>query len=279
MNQYDVIIVIGLDGLGRFFDKNNMPNLTNFFKTFGELLEVNAIIPTDSAENWGSILHGVIPIYHKILFENLNKSYNNSRYPSIFKIISDQYRNYNPKLALFCSWNKIITGMVETDITNLITYSPLINENLFSRIYMFLNHYLFKNPIYDTYLVPKVVNFIKNNTDTKFLFIHFDDIDEIGHIHKYKSNKYNLRLKKTDKYLLKIINTIQETWNNPLILITTDHGGINNTHGKDSKEEIEVFICSNHKLKGYDCQENKCVFKIILQSLNIKIPEYFYLNK
>jgi len=274
MNSYEVIIVIGIDGLGNFFDKNNMPNLINFFEKTGEINRVNAIIPTDSAENWGSILHGVMPRYHKIKFENLSNPYDNEQFPSIFKIISDKYKN--SKLGLFCSWDKIITGMLEPNIKNMITYTPLINENLISKIFMIINHKLFNNPIYDAYLTPKVVDFIKKNKDIKFLFIHFDDIDEIGHIYKYKSNEYNLKLKKTDEYLLEIINTIQESWNNPLIIITTDHGGINNKHGKESKEEVEVFICSNHKLKNYNCENNKCVFKIVLNNLNINIPNYFY---
>jgi|ERR1700744_2766715 len=274
MNFFDVTIVIGIDGLGTLFDENNMPNLSELFKKSGELVKVNAMIPTDSAQNWGSILHGVIPCYHQIKFENLSKQYKNDEFPSIFKIISNQYKN--AKLGLFCSWDKIITGMVESNIINMKTYSPIIDENIASKIFMYLNHKLFNNPIYDKYLVPKVVNFIKNNIDIKFLFIHLDDIDEIGHIYKYKSNEYNSKLKKTDEYLSEIINTIKETWENPLIIITTDHGGINNTHGKDSNDEVEVFICSNHGLKKYNCENNKCVFKIILDSLHINIPNYFY---
>ena len=122
-----------------------------------------------------------------------------------------------------------------------------------------------------------LVKFIRNNIDTKFLFIHLDDIDEIGHIYKYRSHEYNLKLKITDNYLLEIINAINETWKNPLIIITTDHGGINNTHGKSSKEEVKVFICSNYKLEleKYKYEKNKCVFKIVLNSLNINIPDYF----
>lgn len=276
MNSYEVIIVIGLDGLGNFFDKYNMPNLLKYSEKPGELIRVKAIVPTDSAENWGSMLHGVIPRYHEIKFENLSNPYENENFPSIFRIISDQYKN--SKLGLFCSWDKIITGMVEPNIKNMITYSPLINENLVSRIFMYLKHKLFDTPIYDAYLVSKVVNFIKNNKDTKFLFIHFNDIDETGHIYNYRSNEYNSKLKKTDEYVSEIIKTIHESWNNPLIIITTDHGGINYTHGKDSKEEVEVFICSNHKLENYKCENNKCVFKIVLNSLNITIPQYFYWN-
>src|SRR5437016_4058026 len=152
MDIYNVIIIIGIDGLGNFFDKYNMPNLTKFSKNPGEIIRVNAMLPTDSAENWGSILHGVNPCYHKIKFEKLSLPYKNDFFPSIFKIISDKYNN--SKLGLFCSWDKIITGMVEPNIMNLVTYSPLINEKLASRIFMYLNHKLFYNPIYDAYLVP-----------------------------------------------------------------------------------------------------------------------------
>ena len=54
-DDYDVIIIIGIDGLGNFFDKYNMPNLTKFSKNPGEIIRVNAMIPTDSADEFSNL--------------------------------------------------------------------------------------------------------------------------------------------------------------------------------------------------------------------------------
>lgn len=48
------VIYIGIDGLGIAFnsENSNTPNLFNLFNS-GSLKQVDANLPTDSAENWG----------------------------------------------------------------------------------------------------------------------------------------------------------------------------------------------------------------------------------
>src|SRR3954454_18867043 len=104
------VILLGIDGFGRSFN-DNCPNINNFLKN-GSLIDVNANIPTDSAENWGSIFTGVIPNRHKLKYEELEKPYFSEDYPSIFRIILNKFKNY--KVAAYVSWAPIITGMIES---------------------------------------------------------------------------------------------------------------------------------------------------------------------
>ena len=56
------------------------------------------------------------------------------------------------KTAAFVSWEPIITGMIEPELT-IDRYAPLLNENFISKYWMYFNHYILKKPIYDSYLV------------------------------------------------------------------------------------------------------------------------------
>ena len=100
----------------------------SFLKSLKTILDVKAIIPTDSAENWGSILHGVLPEDHKIKYEDLmqGKEYDNFIYPSIFKIITD---NIKCKVASFTAWEPINTGIIERSVHSLYKYSPMLLQS------------------------------------------------------------------------------------------------------------------------------------------------------
>lgn len=265
-------ILLGIDGLGKFYNNENAPNLMKFIKN-GASVDVKAVDPTDSAENWGSILTGVSPSMHKLKLETLDKCYKNSEYPSLFKIIAEKYNE--SKVGAFVSWKPILTGMIESTV-KMTKYSPTIDENIFAKFWMYTSHYFLKNPIYDSFTLPKVVKFIRENKKLKFLFIQLVDLDEVGHIYGFGSDNYNTKIKEIDNYVGVIIDAINSSINDPLIVITTDHGGIGSKHGGNSIQEKEVFIASNIELKSNHYISNKCCAKIILNYLRIKVPKNYY---
>lgn len=77
MASYLVILfLIGIDGAGVSFDRNvSKAFFLNKFFANGSLIYVDANIPTDSAENWGSIITGVIPCKHNFKYEMLDGPY------------------------------------------------------------------------------------------------------------------------------------------------------------------------------------------------------------
>jgi predicted AlkP superfamily pyrophosphatase or phosphodiesterase len=265
------VILIGIDGLGRFFNYDNAPNLMKFIKN-GYCIDVNAVYPTDSAENWGSILLGVSPNMHNLKLENLNKCYNNSDYPSLFKIIKENYKE--AIVGAYVSWKPILSGMIENTV-GMTKYSPTIDESVLSKFWMHTSHYFLNDPIYDSYTSIRVIKYIQENKNLKFLFIHLVDLDEVGHICGFGSHKFNQKLKKIDEFIRVIIKSVNDSCKNPLILITTDHGGLGTKHGGNSNQEMEVFIASNINLDNYKCTNNKCCAKIILNQLKIEVPKNF----
>jgi hypothetical protein len=278
------VIFIGIDGIGLIFKKANTPNLDNFFSSGASSLKVKAVFPSDSAQNWGSMLTGVLPEKHNLKHENLEAGApysEDSYYPSIFRLLAKKYPDI--KMASFASWVPINTGMIELSVP-VDRYSPLAHENFFCRKWLSFKHYFLKDSIYDYKLVSRLVGYIKNpeNKDTKFLFIHLTDCDEHGHDHGYDSPNYLKQIEVMDSQVATILAAIEEAgWSNDtLIIMTTDHGGIGKGHGGDSPEEIGVFLSikgpgiePNSKIKGnlynMDCAA------IILQALGAEIPENF----
>jgi hypothetical protein len=61
----------------------------------------------------------------------------------------------------------------------------------------------------------------------------------------FKSKQYMKKLNETDKHIDLKISEICKNCLNPLILVTTDHGGLDKSHGGNSENEINVFIGLN----------------------------------
>ncbi|CAG8814399.1 14625_t:CDS:1, partial [Racocetra fulgida] len=69
--------------------------------------------------------------------------------------------------------------------------------------------------------------------------IHLTDVDKAGHYYKFNSEKYYEQLEKMDKQIGEILSVLdRKGWlKDCLLVLTTDHGGVGTTHGKDSDLE------------------------------------------
>ncbi len=109
--------------------------------------------------------------------------------------------------------------------------------------------------------------------------MHYPEPDLSGHIHGWMTEKYLESLKEVDIELEKIISTVNTELqdDNYLLIITSDHGGTDKTHGKELKEHITIpwiahgsSVKTNHKIESdikiYDTATT------ILHFLNVEIP-------
>jgi len=278
---YKRVILLALDGLGSYFKKVPTPNLQSF-TLFGP--EVRAQLPSNSAENWGSILHGVIPSKHGLTNHIVTiKPYDEqSPYPSILKILQ---KNNKKNLASFVSWGPVNEGIIELSV-NVKKYSPQINENFFVRLWLWIKLRIFRNSSYDPYVVSKATEFILNpQNNVEFLLIHLVDVDEHGHAHGWGSKSYLNQLSVMDLQIGEILKAIETAgWTeDSLIIATTDHGGVAYGHGGASDDETLVFL--GLKGKGFDKEKvekssitNMDCGAIILNALGVEIPSWFDAN-
>lgn len=91
-----------------------------------------------------------------------------------------------------------------------------------------------------------------NSTDVIFATLEY--ADHAGHTYGYgnDSEEYVSAVKEADKVAYQLIQTIyeRETFEDEdwLIIITTDHGGIQTNHGGQSIEEVNTLFATNKKI-------------------------------
>ena len=215
---YKHVIIIGVDGGGNFKNKCNTPNIENIFSKGATTNYCRATFPTKSAENWGSMLTGVRPAIHKIdNFAAKVYKYNNKDFPTFFKLV----RNEHPKaeFGAFCNWSHVYRGIIEQDVN------------------------VTKETDSDDDLTVKIVNYIKQKKP-ELLFIQFDSCDHTGHSKGYSSEKYLRALEIVDTYIGEIHKSIIDAGiiDDTLLMIISDHGGLEDDHGGKRYSEKYVFF-------------------------------------
>ncbi|CAG8533058.1 11964_t:CDS:1 [Ambispora leptoticha] len=287
---YKRVILLALDGLGLYAKKLRDAGELSTFKKFWEngtnSFQARAQLPSNSAENWGSILHGVVPKKHGLTNDIVNsgRAYDETNgFESVFKILEKKFgKEQQVKLASFAAWAPVNTGIIELSVP-MYRYAPDTNESKPIQWWLWFKHRCLNNSTYDGYVVKNACDYIKKeNSDVKLLSIHLVDVDETGHGHGWGGKYYNKQLRKMDARINQILKAIDEAgWTeDSLVIMTTDHGGINKGHGGESKEEVSVFL----SVLGSNIQKNGIIegnvtnmdtAAIILKALGVEAPEWF----
>jgi arylsulfatase A-like enzyme len=82
--------------------------------------------------------------------------------------------------------------------------------------------------------------------------IIYDDPDHVGHSAGHDTPEYYARMEELDALLGEIITAIKEAgiYDDSVIIVTSDHGGINHGHGGQSMMEMETpFIIAGKNIK------------------------------
>ena len=163
---YKHVVILGVDGGGAFFQKTSTPNLDTIFDKGAVTYEWKAVFPTISAQNWGSMLHGVLPEFHRLTNSIVaSMPYDPaSPYPSIFRVV----REAMPEavLASFCNWDPVNIGIIEDG----------------------LGVHKWNGPD-DPAVADAVVSYLEGQKPT-LLFVHFDSCDGAGHGSGYGSTNH-----------------------------------------------------------------------------------------
>lgn len=227
----DHVFVIAFDGWGSYcMDSVAMPNVRALMEagtyTFGK----RAVLPSDSAPNWASMFAGAPNEFHGWSNNgsgpNVDPIYLNENgvFPTIFSILREQV----PESEIGClyEWRGI---------------RPLIDEKA--------HNYCVKDQ--QENLTPLAVEYIKNRKPD-FLTVIYDDPDHVGHKCGHDTLEYYEKLEQLDGYLGEIIEAIKQAgiYDDSIIIVTSDHGGINNGHGGRSSMEMDTpFIAAGKNIR------------------------------
>lgn len=252
--HYKHVIVIGVDGAGRFFRQAETSNIDRIFAKGAVTYDMLTSKPTISAQCWGSMLHGVTAGVHGLTNAIVAASPYpaESKYPSFFRVIREN--DPEAELASFCHWDPINVGIVEDGIG--------VHK---------------VGGIGDAALTEEICKYLQSHDPTA-LFIQFDEADGAGHSAGYGTETQLQTITRIDGYIGKIYDLyaqkgiLEET----LFIVTADHGGNGTSHGGWTDTEKYVMFAATGKTVTHGTvgdAEVRDIPAIVLHALGYQVPE------
>lgn len=180
---------------------------------------------TSSGPGWSTILTGVWANKHQITANDSDLA--NPEFPSLFKRLRDA--RPQAKIASVMNWGTPNTTYFRNEVSgNDITL----------------------NGLSDSAVTSKGVELITQDFD--LVFLHLDEPDHAGHSSCF-GPAYNTALRGVDAQLGQLLDAVEQSSSDWLVLVTTDHGrepvlGCN--HGSQTRQEKTIFIASNKTLNS-----------------------------
>ena len=259
---YKHVAIIGVDGAGTFFNQTDTPNMDKIFANGATTYTATAEIPTISAQNWGSILHGVACDIHGFTNDIVSETSIDSSYPypSVFKALRQSIPN--AEMCSVVKWDPINIGLIEWDI-GVHLYNCEEDSEVRDMTVRMINDYC-----------------------PELLFVQFDSVDGTGHSVGYGSPEYLERITEIDGYIGDIYRAYDDlgVLSETLFIVTADHGGTNfkfdgieyHDHGGTTPEEVTIFIgIVGESVANIDLGtiRNRDVAAIAAAALNIEKPD------
>lgn len=73
-----------------------------------------------------------------------------------------------------------------------------------------------------------------------FLFIYYGHTDDCGHQHGWMSEPYLRAIENADKCIDYVLQACERTGRETTVLVQSDHGGHERSHGTDSPEDMTI---------------------------------------
>lgn len=217
------VILIGVDGLGAYaFPKADAPTIKMMMTNGAWSLKTRSVLPSSSADNWASMLMGSGTEVHG-------------------------YTNWDSKFPELISADTTEYGMFPTVFYLSKTQKPQLKTAV---IYSWGGiGYLFekkcvayeKHVPSDSAAATEVSNYIKQEKPN-LLFVHFSDVDGVGHDIGHNTPEYYKQVKTMDAYVKQILDAVNDAgiMDETVVILTSDHGGINKGHGGKTLMEVEI---------------------------------------
>lgn len=253
---YKHVVILGVDGGGDFFKNTYTPNMDAIFADGATTYEWRAVSPSISAQNWGSMLHGVMPEFHRLTNQIAgSRPYPaDSPYPSVFRVVREAMPG--AVLASICNWSAVNIGIIEDGIG--------VEK---------------WNETDDPAVTAHVVEYLEKN-DPTLLFVHFDSCDAAGHGNGYGSAQHLAAVTAVDGMIGKIYAVLEQRnlLDDTLLMVVTDHGGTpGGSHGGDSDAEMIIFFGAAGKTVDWENPivdgDNRDIAAIAAYALGLEIPE------
>jgi predicted AlkP superfamily pyrophosphatase or phosphodiesterase len=116
-------------------------------------------------------------------------------------------------------------------------WEPLRNLNLpGSLVFSYFRDNVYADPEGDRAIAAEAVRYIMTD-QPDFAFVYFGTVDTMGHRHGWMSTEYLAQLGRADQALGTLLAALPA---DSTILLQSDHGGHERTHGTDSPEDMTI---------------------------------------
>jgi predicted AlkP superfamily pyrophosphatase or phosphodiesterase len=220
------VLVIGVDGLSpKGIQAARTPNLNKLMKTGAYSFTAQSVMPSVSSPNWASMIMGATPVEHGITSNEWErtdireKTYCNGEkgetFPSVFRVIREKYPEGD--IACFHDWDGF-GRLVEPGVSTIIADCRGEDKTAQEAAFYLTTH----QPL--------------------FTFVHLDHVDHAGHDEGWYTPTYTQAVEKLDKLVGELTTALQKAnvYDQTVILVTADHGGIDKKHGGDTPEERTI---------------------------------------
>lgn len=180
---------------------------------YASKLDVQTVMPSVTLPCHMSLFLSVPPTRHGIL--------TNTYVPQVrlVKSLFTQLKNHQKTSAMFYNWGELRDLSLPGDLS----YSLLASEGII-------------DGSEETYLTQSAIDYIQKN-EPDFVFLYFGGTDSIGHHYGWETPEYHGGICHSFDCIEKIYHSIPKDYT---IMITSDHGGHDRSHGHDIPEDMMI---------------------------------------
>lgn len=225
------VFVIAFDGWGSYcMDSVSMPNTRALMAEGSYTLQKRTVLPSDSAPNWASMFCGAPVEFHG--WSNNGKgpdvipvcTNENGVFPTMFSLLREQ--KPESKISCIYEWGGI---------------QPLIDHKVHD----------FEKKEKPENIAAVTCDYIKAEKP-ELMVVIYDDPDHVGHSQGHDTPEYYAKMEELDACLGQILDAIKEAgiYEESIIIVTSDHGGNERSHGGRSLMEMDTpFIIAGKNVK------------------------------
>lgn len=265
-NPVKHVFLIGLDGMSSVgYGKADMPFVKALAAEGCYTVKKRSVLPSASAINWASMFMGVPTEIHGYTTWGSKTpeiperyEYKNNIFPTMFQLARDRY----PEAEIGCiyDWD----GIKYLVDTLSLSYHAQTASN-------------------DPANMAKMASDYVKESKPMFAAFIFDEPDHVGHTIGWATDDYCKVLNREDACVKQIVDAIKEAgiYDESVIIVTADHGGINTGHGSISLDEMETpFIITGPGIKKGLCFDDISMMQYdvastILKLLGIDQPQVY----
>ncbi|MDR2917899.1 MAG: alkaline phosphatase [Tannerella sp.] len=246
------VILVGFDGFSAYSLNNgaDMPMLRKLMAEGASTVENRSVLPSSSAVNWSSMFMGAGPELHGYTewgsrTPDLPSRVVNAdnRFPNIFGLYREQHPD--TEIGYIYEWEGL-NYLVDTLAINYRQQAAFTEDN-------------------PECCTPFAVRYIKEKKPN-FCAVLFDQPDGTGHKFGWKSQEYLDKMNELDGYLAQIVQAVEDAgmMDETVIVVVSDHGGIEKGHGGKTMDEMQTPIVFYGKgiKKGFSIPESTMIYDI-----------------